>query len=85
MLSNNFIQVIPDTRESTSKIIEDLNRLPKINKKDVINHLKKSIAFLDRKIKQQAIKYVTQRDSQKKVSEGGLNRKKKSLKKFYKD
>ena len=85
MLSKNFIQVkIPEKTLSENKILESLSEAQKVDKIKIIDTLKKSIDILDSQIKQQAIKYVTQRDS-KKNTKGGLNKRKKSLKKFYKD
>lgn len=83
--SKDFIQVkIPEKNLSETEILESLGKASKIEKDAVIDKLKESIAILNREIKQQATKYITQRDSQKKDSQGGLNsRKKKSLKKSY--
>ena len=83
--SKDFIQVkIPEKNLSETEILESLGKASKIEKDAVIDKLKESIAILNREIKQQATKYITQRDSQKKDSKGGLNsRKKKSLKKSY--
>ena len=87
MLSNNsdFIQVKVTKKKSEEEILESLNRAQQLGKNAIINKLNKSIDILDKEIKLQAINYVTQRDSQKKDSKGGLNKRKKSLKKFYKD
>ena len=85
MLSNNFIQVkIPENKLSETQILELLGKAQKVDKTKIIDMLKQSINILDSEIKQQAVKYIkTQKNSQK-ISQGGLNRrKKKSLKKSY--
>ena len=84
MLSNDFIQVkIPEKKLSETQILELLGKAQKVDKTKIIDMLKQSINILDSEIKQQAIKYVTtQKDSQK-ISQGGLNKRKKSLKKSY--
>ena len=81
---NNFIQVTVPKKKSEEEILESLNRAQQIRKDAIIDKLSKSIDILDKEIKLQAIKYVRQRDSQKKGSKGGLNRRKRSLKKFHK-
>lgn len=84
MPSNNYIQVTVQEKKSEGEVIESIYRTQKIEKNTIIDKLKKSIAILDKEIKLQAIKYVRQRDSHKKGSKGGLNKRKRSLKKFYK-
>lgn len=84
MLSKDFIQVkIPETKLSETQILELLGKAQKVDKTKIVNMLKQSVNILDSEIKQQAIKYVkTQKNSQK-ISQGGLNKRKKSLKKSY--
>lgn len=84
MLSSNFIQVkIPEKTLSETQILESLGEAQKVDKEKINHIFKQSIKILDDEIRQQAIKYVRQRDSKKNIP-GGLNkRKKKSLKKSY--
>ena len=82
--SPSIINVISEEKKiSENSILEALGNATRIERKDIIDRFKESIAILDREIKQQAVKYITTSKDSKKNTRGGLNRRKKSLKKSY--